>query len=630
MSAIAAIFDSERSRSADALRRSSATMLEAIAHGGPDGADHWAIDGAALAHGAMHATAESRSSRQPLHDPESRFVIAMDGYLANYAEISRDLTGRGVQLRDASDAELILQAWRAMGSACLSRFDGEFAAIIVDCTHHEIHLLRDHMGLRPLFYHWDGTRLIAASHIAGVLAGLERQPELNRGFLAEIMAFTLVTPGVTVWQGVHRLLPAHCLTVSANGMAQSRYWSMPDGPSIHYRRESEYAEHYRALLTHCVQRAGRSDAPLGVECSGGLDSSAVFALADRLDRARQLPAPNIRGYTFATPPGSSADEIHYARAVAQHLERDLTEVPLFMPELSWFAEQSRADRDLPPYTNAAMSRQMQSAMVSDGCRAVLNGQGGDHFLDGNRFHYHEVLSRGQIATLVQLMAADLSAVGLGETARAFAHGGIAPLLPQALVESLKSLIPSGKAQSVNDAAELHDWIAPELRALLKERVERAQSPERYHLQYKRSKVTHPLNTHVLDAAARQAAQIGFEMRTPMMSRAFVEFFAATPEHIRLRGNETKRVHRKALSGYLPQTVLERQDKADFSITFERHLEALSAAMSADLSNGAKEVVNSFELQSLVRNYGSVSLDQVNSWNVWGTYAVMTLLNQVGR
>ena len=229
-------------------------------------------------------------------------IVALDGWLANHAELAAQLDTRGIPPGDASATDFLRRAWRAWGRAMLPRLEGEFAFVLWDARTGELVCARDHQGLRPLHWHWDGRRLAVASEVAGVLAALSHQPVPNLGYLAEHMADEWYSLDETPWRGVMRVPPAHAMRLSAGGPVLEEYWQLPTGVSILYRSDAEYFEHYREILTRCVSAAAHSSSPLGCEVSGGLDSSAVFCVLDRLERQGDLPAPALVGFTMQGEP----------------------------------------------------------------------------------------------------------------------------------------------------------------------------------------------------------------------------------------------------------------------------------------------------------------------------------------
>lgn len=551
-------------------------------------------------------------------------AVALDGWFANHAELARDLEQRGLPLKEETGSELLRRAWQRWGRAMLPRLKGEFAFVLWDRRSGELICARDHHGLRPLFYHWDGKALAVASELAAVLAVLDRQPAPNLGFLAEHMANEWYSLDETPWQGVLRVPQAHVLRLRNGTPVLEEYWQLPTEVTIRYRSDKEYVEHYREVLFDCVKRASRTSAPLACEVSGGLDSSAVFAVADALDKDGELPAPALFGMTMRGTPGTDADELGYALAVGQKVGREIAQSALFEPPLDWFVAQGRRDRLLPFPPNTAMSLSAAEAMAQRGAHVCLTGQGGDVWLDGASRQYLESLRLRDWHGLMAHARADAGRNGWRSALRGFGRRGLLPLMP----DGLKQVFGRGSARQAQPE-EARGWLSPMLETELDRRRERylagfADVPR--DARYKIEKLKYPFHGLVLDMFASQSARLGMEYRHPMLSRQFVEFSAATPEHVRSRGDSFKYVHREAMRGLLPREVIERSDKAHFTNTFTRLLPGISndiAGWTAGQSRHDLFVHGAAELMTASTRQDPDSIPVWELWGIWATIAMLT-------
>ena len=606
----------------DADRRRVQAMTAAMAYRGPDGIAHWADGAAALGHCAMDAS-EAATMPQPLLSADGQVVAVFDGYLANHTELRADLLARGARLGSTSDAELVLSAYEFWGADFARYLDGEFAAAMWDAKQREAFCIRDHHGLRPLYWHWDGTTLVAASEIAAMLAALPHTPPLNLGYLTEIAADTHYSSDETVWQGIKRLLPAHVLCIYNRRAQLGEYWTLPTEVDILYRRDEDYFEHYRDVLSRSVRNAARSHRPLACEVSGGLDSSSVYCLAHRLQGAGQLPAPELRGYTLAGPVGSAADETAFARSVGHYTGTAIAELPLFLPPLEWFAQRSAADRDLPPLPNAAMSLTLDEAAAADGCRVTLTGIGGDQWCDGTYNYYAELFASRDWARLIGCYRQDIRAEGLVYASGLLARLGPGSLVPSGLRRALRKALKSDKAKAPPA------WIQPPFQRELAQRRQHYEAgyPADYRKSYKQRKLRNPVWSVVLDQASRQRARSGLEMRNPMMSRTFIEFSARTPEHLKLRGGVNKSLHRRALAGILPPEVAERESKAEFSAAYAGLIEDLHLACQPPQICNPGGILNGNAVAQLFTEYHHAPIDDRCYGEIWGSYAVNLIAAQ---
>lgn len=618
MTGIAAILATGPAR-LDQLER----MMAAMAGRAHDGRSTWAHGRFALGAAMLHTTAESREAPQPWLSADGQLALVMDGYLTNWEELRADLAARGAILRNRSDAELVLHAYLLWGEDCAARIEGEFAFVVADQRSGSIFAARDHQGLRPL--HWIETKdaVLLASDVGAVAAALEQLPEPNLDYLATIASGQWFLRDATVWQGIERVPQAHWFAHDGAHRRAQQYYHLPVGEALHYRREEEYVEHYRAMMFDAVRRTSRSHQPLAITVSGGLDSSAIYAIAHQLEWQGHLHAPGMQGYTLAGEPGTDSYELPFARAAAVHCGRTLTEVSLFRPDIAWFIDQGRRDRDIPIPHNGAMSLGLEHAAAAQGARAMLHGDGGDQWLDGNILYYQE-LAR----------AADLCGFGkaLGRDATAFGWGAA---LPRALRSAIGAWVPDALRRNVR-ARRVREryadpnylfWMRPEWRKRLREmELDYASSlPASPLLGSQTGRLFSPYRALALDLAQRQRAQSGLETREPMQTRQFIEFACVTPEWIRLQGGVGKVVHRKAMAEILPDVILDRTSKAEFS---SPKMDSAFARFAAERAAGPiSHICSPDGLRRLTASDNNMRVDPELGWEVWGCCAIAAILDQ---
>jgi asparagine synthase (glutamine-hydrolysing) len=570
VSGFAAVF---RFDGAPAGRAALAAMTDAIAYRGPDGRSEWAKGPAAISHLTLRTTAESLEETQPLANEDATLVLVMDGWLANYDELRSDLLARGAVLRTRADAELVLRAYEAWGDDCPNHIDGEYAFAIWDARRREAFCAKDHAGLRPLHYHWDGKRLLVASDIAGVMMAddFERRP--NKGMIAEHLANEWYSDDETLWADVMRLPPAHTMRIGAGGPKPQRYWTPPVDARIRYARDEDYQAHYRAIFEESVQRSSRTHLPLGCDVSGGHDSSAVFGVAHRLRREGRLLAPSVTGYTFLAtrdcPPGD--DEIEYARAVGAHLGVAIREVPTFVAAMDWYERRIQEEWDISTYPNVSMLTDMGKVLTAAGSRVSLNGHGGDEFLAVPPVGYSEHFAEADWRSFAASLYDDAQAFGWRRALWMGVRFGIGPTLAPAL-RALRR-----KARWGPKASPGRMLLTTEMLELLNERrdashgrlsIAGSNAVQRGML----ARVSDPFGYYMHEFLSRNTARLGYEARSPMYSRRSIEFALAIPDRQRRRGVRQKVVHLEALASDLPEIVANRRDKAGASHLFEQVLD----------------------------------------------------------
>ncbi len=597
-------------------------MTTAMAHRGPDGIHHWVKGSIGLGQCMLRTTPESLEETQPLTNEDASLVLVMDGRVDNWEELRGELLGRGAVLRDRSDAELVLRAYQIWGRECLPHIDGDFALVIWDARRQEAFCARDRMGNRPFNYHWDGKTLAFASELQAILALPWVKQEPNEGMLAEMLAGEWYSRDETLWNGILRLIAAHRMVAGNQGPRLEQYWQPNLWATLPFRKDEEYIEHYRELLFECVRRSSRSHRPVAIEVSGGLDSSAVFCVAEHLRRSNRLLTHGINGYTLGfTEEEGDASELPYARAVGEYLGLRIHETPPSRMPLSWFAERARSGRQFPGFPNLSMHAGLWQQTVAHGSRVTLNGHGGDQWLQGSRAYYAEALAQLHLRTLYDCLKTDATAFGTRQAVSWLIRQGFFPLLPIALQEGLRRLVRRVRGSGTSNACY---WLSPRMGEVIRLRRERILPS---HHRRVRSVGQRALLETLYDAYNAQAmedleclgAHCGIEMRYPLDDPKLVQYAFSLPERLRLRGDRTKYIHVQALKNLLPKTILERKSKAEFSIVLREHLDRMQAILTETIPHERSTWVDRDGMARLFRAYRDNPQAGMPKWILWSIY-----------
>ena len=581
----------------------------------------WTAGPMGLAASILHTNTESRERAQPDVSDDGRVAAVFDGHLLNPVELADDLAAKGVRLRSRSDVEIARHAYEIWGDDCANRLQGEFALIIADLRKGHLFVARDHLGFLPLYYLQEPDRLIIASEFRTIAALSGRPLEPDRNYIAQVITKRWHMRETTPWVGVKRLIRAHTMTHDGKRPTLRRYWTPPTDIIIRYKTTEEYAEHYREVLFDCVRRSSRTDTPVGVAVSGGLDSSALFCVADSLEKSGQLLAPGIKGYSLAAEEGGNAFELPYARAVAAHVGRELTEVPLFDPEIDWYTQDAIWHRDLPIPSNGAMMLEMERQAVADGSRVMITGTGGDEWLQGNSLYYREFVAEFDGAGFWRALQRDGAAMGWSVALKqALRHGG-AELTPEPIRRALRQRLREMRRRKDPTMR----WLVPELRDVLTQAEEAYESglPENAVHWSKHNLATSPFSDLSHSMMRRQRAAIGFESRHPMLSRAFIEFSLQTPGDIKRQGKIAKALHRKAMAGLLPQVILDRSSKANF--TNAKIDSQFADYVRANAREQLAGICDFKEMEELLQVDFTAPEGDYWAWEIWGLYASAAFL-----
>jgi len=600
-------------------------MTAAMHYRGPEGINHWRKGNVALGQCMLRTTPESLEEIQPLTNEDESLVLVMDGRVDNWEELRRELLGKGAVLRTRADAELVLRAYEVWGRDCLPHIDGDFALVIWDARRQEAFCARDRMGNKPFTWHWTGNTFYFASEQQAILRQAAVPQVLNEDMVAEYLAAQWFSNSETLWQGILRLEAAHTMVVTPSGPTLNRYWAPDLEASLSFSSDQECAEHYRALLFDLVRRLSRASNPIACEVSGGLDSSAIFAVAENLRRQGQLHAPGLEGYTLDFSGDPDAGEIDYCRAVGAHLGKSIHEMTPSHVPLSWYQDVALQYQDFPDFPNGgAMGLPIAERARDSGSRVLMNGLGGDQWLCGSEACYAEAIAGRRGRELLNILGDDIHAAGLRTTLWRLLRHGIVPLFPERAQQNLRAIY--ARLRRFSAPVDPLDWLAEPMHARFEAR----------HLAYRRplsSKVRRLGQPHQLDClsnayqmlaiemAERLYAQVGLEMRQPFWNARVVEFALATPERSRLRGQEDKWLHRRAMKGLLPENVLQRSSKAEFSVTFARYWADLAPHLNGTVLTRRQAWVNPQAIRSMLR---ACSQPNPADWPGMAMWALWTL------
>ena len=589
-----------------------ARMVRAIAHRGADGEGQWQAGPTALGHRLLYTTPESLHERQPVSDEAGNHRLVWDGRLDNREELAAAL---GIQLAPGptvTDPTLVLHAYRRWGLRCLDRIVGEFAFALWDERARTLVCARDRLGLKPFHYTWAGPTLLFSSEIKPLLAARGAIPEPDDEMVLAFLLreFRERDHGRTFFRGFHRLPPGHVLTVR-NGVASvSRYWAIDPLRETRYARDDEYVDHFLTLFADAVRCRLRSEFPVGVFVSGGLDSSAILCTAERYGGGPHDGLPPLDAFTLFSDDAAS-DERAFARDVVAatgskgHEIHATDDDPLHrIEDLMWEVES--------PIVGAARQSVLAStdAVLAWGCRVLLSGDGGDHLLD--EIGYLADLARElKLRQFVRDTRAFASWYG-GSSAQ-FGGMALAMLVPPAIKYVAKRALRRAPPPWINGglgrAVGLHDRLREPWHTVRFPSFAQADSYLSVAGAYQVLK---------LEVDERASAAAGVETRFPFLDARLVEYVLSVPSARRTHNGERKRLLRAAMHGIVPDAVRARRGKGDWTEPMDRGLTALCRRdPPAPLENRSGRLGRYVDLGSarrLVDSYVAGRKDL--RWEVW--------------
>jgi asparagine synthase (glutamine-hydrolysing) len=558
-------------------------MSSAQHHRGPDAAGSWRSDplpgqrGVRLAHRRLSIVDLSSAANQPMHDAETGNVLVFNGEIYGFEELRAELEQRGARFRTRSDTEVLLRAYAVWGPECVQRLRGMFAFALWDARRKLLVLARDRLGIKPLYYarrvdEQGRATLLCASEVRALLASDCLERRIRPAALASYAWNGFVNADEALVQGVFELPAGHWAEVSLEGELPRprRYWRLPlpDGPGTDDLGE------LRAELGTAVRQHLVSDVPIGVFLSGGIDSSAIAALAARAGKGR------ICTFTIAFD-DPALDESRFARQVAAQLRTQHREILLREADFAAQLEAALACLDQPSF-DALNTYFVSRAVREAGITVALAGTGGDELFGGYR-SFQEIPRGRRIARRTRHVPQSLLR-GLTRVVTRAAMGRSGAIPPQTRWGKLADALGSGGdwvdvyqvsyglfsgrfLSSLLDpevAGEAVRGLAPARREALRELSEGARPlPAIAALE-----LSNFLEQRLLRDTDAASMAVSLEVRVPLLDHLVVEAAARLSDRRRFEPLGRKQALREAALGELPPALFERE-KSGFVLPIER-------------------------------------------------------------
>ncbi|MFQ5511512.1 MAG: asparagine synthase (glutamine-hydrolyzing), partial [Candidatus Krumholzibacteriia bacterium] len=347
-------------------------MCRAIDHRGPDDSGTW-TDGAAGLGMTRLSIIDVAGGRQPIHNEDRTVWVVYNGEIYNHRDLRHDLEHRGHSFHTQSDTETIVHLYEEYGAECVQHLRGMFAFAVWDCTRQRLFLARDRLGIKPLHYFHDGARFLFGSEIKSILACPGVPRDMHPPSLVTYFAYGYVPDPQTMFEGIHKLPPAHTLELEGGRTTLRQYWDVcyDTGPP---RSETFYVERLLDILSDAVKVRLMSEVPLGAFLSGGTDSSMVVALM-----AQHMHEP-VKTFSIGFE-DDDYNELGYARTVAEHFGTDHHE-EIIHPDAESVVVDLVRQFDEPFADSSAIPAYYVARTARRHVTVALSGDGGDELFAG--------------------------------------------------------------------------------------------------------------------------------------------------------------------------------------------------------------------------------------------------------
>jgi asparagine synthase (glutamine-hydrolysing) len=531
-------------------------MCGVIRHRGPD-------DQGVYCHGQIGLGVRRLSiiglatGHMPIHNEDKSVWVVFNGEIYNFQALRTLLESRGHHFYTTSDTEVIVHLYEDHGIDFVRYLRGMFAIALWDDNSRRLILIRDRLGIKPLYYWPQGIRVLFGSELKCLLQAPGPRPTVARNAVNQYLSFGYVPDPDSIFEGVKKLPPAHLAVIQGNTVETHKYWELPWPDESNSPTEGECCERLRELLKESVKMRLASEVPLGALLSGGFDSSAVVALMSQLmDRPVKTFSIGFAEQDFS--------ELAYARRVAQHFHTDHHEL-VVKPQAAEMAEHLMGYFDEPFGDPSAIPTYLVSKLARESVTVALSGDGGDEVFAGytryaearrqqafdwlpRPLRRHVLLPLSRRLPYAAYGKRYLRRMGLEDGLSRYFDGAF---IPDATKVQLFSEDFRAEVGMLDSSAEMRRTVSNGHHATLLDKI--------LHLD-----TTTELPGDILTKVDRMSMAHSLEVRVPLLDHVLVEYVSRLPMRYKLRGSTGKYIFKKAFGHLLPEGILHRP-KMGFAI-----------------------------------------------------------------
>ena len=562
----------------------------------------------------------SATGHQPMRDVMTDNSITYNGEVFNFHELRQKLETSGHCFRSNSDTEVLLQGLSAQGLEAVTDWRGMFALGFWQSRERRLLLLRDRLGIKPLYYFYDGQTFLFASEIRALLATGLVPRRLSRAAVESYLSYGSVQQPLTILENVYALLPGHALTFAHGQITIESYWQLEPETENIFTDETQVTEKLSELLLEAVRLRLVSDVPVGVFLSGGIDSSALVSL---MRRATDGPI-NSYSVTFAE---SEFDESVYAERIAQQFHTAHHRVTVTPPELLARLPRALAALDQPTI-DGFNTYLVSEAVAAQGMKVALSGAGGDEVFAGYSFFRHveknERLRRQVNRVPVRMRQA--ASVALGAFSNSNRSQKLSALLRsehlnEHSVHLQRRLFTREQQQQLltanGFAADVYRREAGQLLTWARRQQEASATSDVINQASMLELNGYLSNTLLRDTDAMSMAH-SLEVRVPLLDHRLVEFMLRVPGSLKVRAGEPKRLLVNAV-GDLPREIIHRP-KRGFELPFKHWLRhELHAEVEREFNE--TKLTDVFQLAALAAVWRDFLAERLSWSRVWSLYVL---------
>ncbi len=517
------------------------SMLATMKHRGPDDQGIFIDENYGLGFVRLSIIDLTKLGHQPMHSPDNRYTVIFNGEIFNYKELKKELISLGVKFTTQTDTEVLLQAYINWGKDCLHRLNGMWAFAIYDKQEKELFATRDRFGIKPFYYHLTEDRFIFASEIPTLLTTLNQKPKANNNAIFDYLAFNRTDQDTsTFFENIFKLKHGHSITIKNSSTKINEWYNLKSN----LKKPFQNKEEYKSLLIDSIRLRLRSDVPIGICFSGGLDSSSILSIV--LGNFNQT---NINTFSAVYKNGDIGDESEFINLYTNKLKNMHFITPsaetLFADMNCFIKAHAEPIPGTSPY---AQFKTMQLAKKT--VTVTLDGQGADEQLGGYHYffglYFKHLLKKLKWVTLTKELIAYKRIHKSNYGLKTFIYFLLPKFLRTNLRVSEKGYIDNSfyKKNKSNSRTAATIYNSNSLNQALLD-----------HFEYKLE--------HLLKWEDRNSMYFSIEARVPFLDYRIVEKTLSLKPEMIIKNGTTKFILREAMKGVLPEKIRMRQDKIGF-------------------------------------------------------------------
>ncbi len=529
------------------------SMANAIAHRGPNNESFYTTSKVGLAHRRLSVLDLSATANQPMWSACKRYVIVYNGEVYNFKTIAQQLQrklGNALQLTTTGDTEIVLQAIITFGFEVVATFNGMFAFALYDTQLEQLHIYRDKLGIKPLYYYWDNNNLAFASELKAITVLPNVAKEISTQAIAEFLHLGFIPAPHSIYNSIFKLEAGHCITISATSFTQKAYTTLTtEINSTTLTNEPQALQTLDSLLTNAVQLQLQSDVPCGVLLSGGTDSSLIAAIAQKNS------STPIQTFSIGFNEKQYNEALH-AKQVAAHIGTQHNELIVSQKEALPVIQTMQDIYDEPYADTSAIPTLFVAQFARKQVTVALSGEGADELFHG----YGAYKWASRLNTTVAKNANNLiaQALQLGNSrykrvAKLFDYNNYAQQIRSHIYSQEQYNFSANDLLTLLTASYQH-YNFNTLNTITTTALHRTLTPAELQAYFD---ITIPLQDDLLTKVDRATMHYGLEARVPFLDNDVVNFALNLSPHLKIKNGTQKYLLKQVLYNYVPQTLMQR-------------------------------------------------------------------------